>query len=346
MSFYSRSSPGQTMSLALPHSIIVSLGLWGLAIAICPAQDSPSPIAPGTPPADATAPFGSNDSIGTSPQSDQVIHAQRGTVMLDQEAMIATDQPGTLGQITAVEGQQVEAGQVVARLRSEVAEAALRVASKSADSDIEIRFARAASAVAAKELDRSLRANEVTPGTIPELEIDQLRLAAHRSELQIDKAILDHEVAMLQRDQKQAELDRHVITSPISGIVTEVFKNPGEAVQQGDPILHIVRTDVVRVEGYISVAQVSEVRPGDEVLVRIDLPNLPPELAEMTFRGKLVFMDPTVETVSAGVRVWARVDNPDNLLRAGLPATISIQPSTSSTSEAMRSGSNPKESLR
>lgn len=268
------------------------------------------------------------------------MHAQRGTVLLDQQAMIATDQPGTLGQITAVEGQRVEAGQVVARLKSEVAEAALRVATKTADSDIEIRFARAASAVAAKELDRSLRANEVTSGTIPELEIDQLRLTAHRSELQIDKAILDHEVAMLQRDEKQAELDRHTISSPINGIVTEVFKNPGEAVQQGDPILHIVRTDVVRVEGYISVAQVSQVQPGDQVLVRIDLPDLPAELAEMIFQGELVFIDPTVKTVSAGVRVWARVENPDNLLKAGLPATMAIQPTASGTSGETRSDAN------
>jgi multidrug efflux pump subunit AcrA (membrane-fusion protein) len=108
------------------------------------------------------------------------------------------------------------------------------------------------------------------------------------------------------------------------------MKHTGEAVQQGDPILRVVRTDVVRVEGYVSIADAFRVRPGDSVKVRLDaqtLGQLPKELAERVFEGKIAFVDPTAKLVSNGVRVWASVPNEGNLLRAGLPALMEITPS-------------------
>ena len=279
-----------------------------------------------------------------STASPRTIVAGRGTVELDQEAVLATDQPGTLETIGAVEGERVEAGQVIAKLKSKVAEAAVAVAAKTASSDIDIRFAQAAHAVAVKELEKSLEANRRNSGNIPDIEIARLELAAKRAELQIEKATLDQEIARLTLDQKQAELDRHTIKSPLDGIVIEVIKHPGEAVQQGDPIMHVVNTDVVRVEGFVTVGEAARVRPGDPVEARIDasrLDGLPPELAEMTFDGTVMFVDPTVGTIGGDIRVWARVENPENLLKAGLPATMTITPSgeipsTASTQESPR----------
>ena len=274
----------------------------------------------------------------TSPgESAEAIVAERGTVRLDQEAELATDQPGTLESIGATEGERVEKGQVVAQLESDVAEAALAVAAKTAESDIDIRYAKAAADVAQMDLEKSLRANEIYSDTVAELEIERLRLAVTRARLQADKAKLDQEIAELTRDQRAAELASHTIRSPLEGIVIEVFKHPGEAVQQGDPILHVVRTDVVRVEGFVSVMEAARVRPGDSVQARIDLERLTglpkevvektlPELAEMTFDGKVMFIDPTVDIVTGDIRVWARVENPGNLLKAGLPATMTIHP--------------------
>ena len=42
---------------------------------------------------------------------------------------------------------------------------------------------------------------------------------------------------------------------------------------------------------------------------------------------KVAFVDPTAKLVSNGVRVWATVKNEENVLRAGLPATMVITPS-------------------
>jgi multidrug resistance efflux pump len=148
--------------------------------------------------------------------------------------------------------------------------------------------------------------------------------------LQIEKAEFDRGVAELERDQAAAELETYQIIAPLDGIVTEVLKHAGEAVQQGDPILRIVRTDVVRVEGDVSVADAFRVRPGDSVKVRLDaskLQGLPKELADRVFEGKIGFVDPTAKLVSNTVRVWATVPNEGNFLKAGLPAVMEIHPS-------------------
>lgn len=265
-----------------------------------------------------------------TPESDGRIVAEAGKVLLDAEATLATDQPGTLDYVSAREGERVVKGEVIAKLQSNVAEAALAVAEKKASSQIDILYAEAAYEVAVKELQKSKTANLIDPGNVPAIDIARLELSAERARLQIEKAKLDHQVALLERNQREAELARYTIESPLNGIVTEVLKYPGEAVQQGDPIMHVVNTDVVRVEGFVSVAEAARIKPGDPVKARIGIDRLdepPLELADMIFEGIVMFVDPTVANVGGDIRVWARVENPDNLLKAGLPAKLTILPS-------------------
>lgn len=302
--------------------IPVPLFVLAALMAVClsgqaDAQDSPP------------APVEASEAKRPAQETSRGIVADSGTVELDSEAILATDQPGTLEYIAAREGDRVVKGEVIAKLQSDVAEAALAVAEKKASSEIDILYAQAAYEVAVKELEKSERANEIDPGNVPAIDIARLELSAERARLQIAKARLDRDVARLERNQRKAELARHTIESPLNGIVTEVFKHPGEAVQQGDPIMHVVNTNVVRVRGFVSVAEAARIEPGDSVQARIAVDRLDgqqPELAELRFEGRVMFVDPTVDLVLGGVRVWARVENPDNLLKAGLPATMTILP--------------------
>lgn len=266
----------------------------------------------------------------TSPS--EIVMAERCRIILDKEAVLAADRPGILEFVEPQEGDRVTAGQRIAGLKDQVAAASLAVAAKAAESDVDIRYAQKAAGMAEKALAKAQEANRRDPRNmnIPELEIERLRLDLDRSKLQIEKARLDREVAELQRDEKAAELETYQIVTPLDGIVTEVMKHEGEAVQQGDPILHVVKTDTVRIEGFISVADAFRVKPGDSVSVRLnaeELLGLPKELAEKTFEGKIAFVDPTARLVSNGVRIWASVPNESNLLKAGLPAIMEVRPS-------------------
>ena len=277
--------------------------------------------------------------------SSGVIMAEDGQIRLDEEAVLASDRPGILAFVEPEEGDRVAAGQQVAKLRDEVAAAALAVAQKTAESDIEERYAAKAAAVSEAEYRKSQKGIErgrqigLSADLIAEIELERLKLAWERALLQAEKAVLDREVAELTAEEKEEELKTFRIISPLDGVVTEVLKQAGEAVQQGDPILRVVRTDKVRVEGFVSVGEAFRVKPGDMVRVRLSdtIPGLPDELAKRTFEGKVAFVDPTANLVANKVRVWATVENANNLLRAGLPAVMEIVP-TGDLSAALEPG--------
>jgi len=266
-----------------------------------------------------------------------VIRAERGRVILADEAVLASDRPGILEFVEPEEGAEVKKGQQVAGLKDEVAAAALRVAEETAKNDIEIRYAQAAAAVAEQEYRKSLQANKRTKDAIPEVEVERLRLSAERARLQIEKAEMDQEVARLQAEEKAAELATYQVTCPLDGVVTRVLKHDGEAVQQGDPILQIVRTDTVRVEGFVHVADALRMKVGSAVRVRLggeaqsgqarlDVSRLPANVRGRVFEGKVGFIDVTANLTTHQVRVWAEVPNEGNLLLAGLPAEMEIVP--------------------
>lgn len=252
-------------------------------------------------------------------------------MILADEAVLASDRPGILEFVEPEEGAEVKKGQQVAGLKDEVAVAALKVAEETAKNDIETRYAQAAAAVAEQEYRKSIQANKRTKDAIPEVEVERLRLSAERARLQIEKAEMDREVARLQAEEKAAELATYQVICPIDGVVTRVMKHDGEAVQQGDPILQIVRTDTVRVEGYVHVADALRMKVGSPVRVRLggeslDVSRLPEGVRDRTFEGKIGFIDVTANLTTHQVRIWAEVPNEGNTLVAGLPVEMEVAP--------------------
>ena len=126
-------------------------------------------------------------------------------------------------------------------------------------------------------------------------------------------------------EKAAAELRTCRIEAPFDGKVRKVFKHKGEAVAQGTPILELISTRIVRVEGYLPVEDLWSVKRGDPVEVRIDFPDRDLEIEKEVFHGKVYFIDPTVSNVTHRARVWAEVQNPDEKLIEGLYAKMTIQ---------------------
>lgn len=271
------------------------------------------------------------------PASTKKIEAETDLIQLLDEAVLAADRAGVLGSVAFREGDAVHEGDIVATIRDEVARAALAVAAKEAESDVDIRYAIIAGAVSRAEHEKALAANRQYPKTVPDVEVRRLELAAEKSVLEKESAELRHAVNLLKRDQAQAELDTYRITAPFDGIVTRVDRLKGEAVRQGDPVLKIVNPSRVRVDGKVHLRDIADVKPGTDVSVRLDLADVAPELSRLSFKGKIVFVDVKAEPTSQMVRVRAEVANPDNILRAGLKARMTIdtgKPATASTGRA------------
>ena len=94
------------------------------------------------------------------------------------------------------------------------------------------------------------------PGAVPDIEVSRKKLDLKRARLQTEKAAKDQVLAGLEAKTKEAERDAakmalewRTILAPFEGEVVEVYRQRGEWVNPGDPILKLARFDEVHVEG-------------------------------------------------------------------------------------------------
>lgn len=114
------------------------------------------------------------------------------------------------------------------------------------------------------------------------------------------------------------QLSKHIVTAPISGIVARRSVEPGESAAPGMGLLRIVSLNPVRVTCEASELQVANLRVGQEARVRVDA------LQGHDFRGTVADIAPQSREGQRIYEVRLHVANPDNLLRGGMFARVSL----------------------
>lgn len=263
---------------------------------------------------------------------------QRCLVSLIDDVKVPAEAAGVLVAIEAREGMQVEIGTQLATVddaqaksQKRVAEADLKVSKQKAEDDVNERYAEAAMRVAQAEYALNKRANEAVPGTKSYVELKKLELTVEQARLQIEKSQHEQTIAKYETEAFAAKVDlandeirhRH-ITAPINGEVVEILMHPGEWVEPGEEVLHIVRLDRLRIEGFLNAADFAPSEVSNRP-VRVSVQLARGRTAQ--FQGKIVFVNPLVEAGGA-YRVWAEVINRREgdqwQLRPGLLADMTI----------------------
>ncbi|HEY2249746.1 MAG TPA: efflux RND transporter periplasmic adaptor subunit [Planctomycetaceae bacterium] len=248
-------------------------------------------------------------------------------IKLMEEAVLAFERPGILGAIDVQEGDLVKSTQFLAKLKDDVARAAVDVAEATAEaSDVEIKYTIVAAEVAQTEVDRMEKANLKLANTVPDLEVQRAKLNATKTALEVEKARHTRDINVLKTGEASAQLATYRLEAPFDGFVSRVHLTKGASVKQGDPVIKLVSTRKLKVEGQVSVRDAALLQPGAKVNVTPILPEAAGAAAPKTYPGKLVFIDVESTAVRGTVRIWAEVDNVDNMLRAGLTATMTILP--------------------
>ena len=246
-------------------------------------------------------------------------------IKLVDSVVLASDRPGVIAYMEPKEGDEVRAQQQIVGFKDEVAQAILNIAKKKAESDVQIRFAKVSAEVGRVEYEKNLEANRTVKGTVTAVEVERSRLNWQKAILQGEQAELEQAVAKLEVEKAAEDLKTYHIEAPFDGTVRRILKQKGEAVAQGTPILELVSTRVVKVEGYLPIEDIWKVKKGDAVEVQIDIPNRDLEIEKEVFAGKVLYVDPTVSQVTHGARVWAEVQNRGERLVEGLYANMKIK---------------------
>jgi multidrug efflux pump subunit AcrA (membrane-fusion protein) len=283
----------------------------------------------------ATAADGASSPASSSTSS---LIVPRCLVSLIEEARVPAQEAGVLTALEVREGQPVSVGEVLGQIDptqaltdKTVAEVQLKVATARAENDIDVQYYTAASEVAQTEYQSALEVNRQRPRTVPDMEVNRLRLVAKKADLQVEQANRDREIAAMEVEVRQAEVDtavnqlaRREIRSPLDGIVIKRFLHAHEWVMPGDPVVHVVRMDRLRVEGFVEESRFAPWEIADRpVLAEVELSGGRRE----RFPGRIVFVSPLVQADGTYL-VWAEVDNRKQdgywLLRPGQIAQMTI----------------------
>lgn len=247
----------------------------------------------------------------------------RGFIELIDRAELAAAQNGIVAFEVPEPGTRVSRGQVIARLDDRVPRANLAVAKAQAASDVDVRVARAIVRVARKEVASAQQANRAFPNTVTPQEVERLKLTETRSDLDIEKAETEYEIAAAREAEAEAVLSTFEIAAPFDGIIRTRFKQRGEAVRQGDPIVELVSRDRVKVRARVPLNLVRRLREGQTVRV-IPIDEQDPTPMTGVIRLVDVFSDADPGSTEKLIYVTVEVPNPNGQLIPGLRANIEL----------------------
>jgi RND family efflux transporter MFP subunit len=224
-----------------------------------------------------------------------------GPLVAPQTAMVRAKAGGTLLALSVVEGNRVQAGQVLGRI--ELADLASRLAERSANLE-----SMRASLVQA---ERTHASNErlVSQGFISQIALENSRAA-------LDTARANLNAAQASLDTTRVGLRDGTILAPISGIVAKRHALPGEKVSVEQQVLTIVDLSRLELAGNIGTHEVSRIAPGMPVQVRV-------EGVAQPVPGRIARIAPAAEPGTRSIGVTIEMSNPKETLRAGQYALAS-----------------------
>ena len=244
-----------------------------------PEREPVAPIVPAVSRIEAVAPASSRPLITkTDPVIDtrpldesSAIAVQESVVRFSEELNIPSTEAGLIAELSVTAGDSIQWGSPVARLddrslriRSRAAALRLESAMQQAADDLELQYAETALQEAEAELESSRSIYRDSAGAIPLVTISRLRLSVERAQLEVARAKKAASLAKIEIDLRAADvsviddtLKRLQLQSPLAGVVVQVFRQRGEWVAAGDPVVRVARIDRLDVHGLLSADQLS-----------------------------------------------------------------------------------------
>ncbi|MDQ0320891.1 RND family efflux transporter MFP subunit [Pararhizobium capsulatum DSM 1112] len=226
--------------------------------------------------------------VVTEPVGEAVVNDRLSAIGNGDAILSVTVTPLSTGNLTEVlvkSGDRVEKGQVIARLDSD-------------DQKVATEQARVAVASAQEKVDRNRKlGNAVSVAILREAEF-----AEQAAQLDLQKAELD--------------LKRRDIVAPSQGIAGIITVNPGDYVTTSTPIAVIDDRSQILVDFWVPERFSNKISVGQEISASaIAIP-----ASELS--GAIYAIDNRVDQASRTLRVRARIENPDDTLRAGMSFSV------------------------
>jgi RND family efflux transporter MFP subunit len=219
------------------------------------------------------------------------------------KVQISTRISGWVATIPVKEGDKVEKGQLLIKLR---------------DNDINAKLLQAEAAISAatthfnntqtnlKRIERLFDQNAAT-----QKELDDMKAAFSAAEAQL--------ITAKQQKAEILEMQRYFeIRSPISGVITRKFINSGELATPGVSLLVVEDLHQVKVVSKVPETLFKTLTPGDDVWVKVGEP------IAGSVSGKINRIIPGADPRSRQFDIEILLDNPGFRIQSGVYATVNF----------------------
>ncbi|MCV2369015.1 efflux RND transporter periplasmic adaptor subunit [Roseateles oligotrophus] len=226
-----------------------------------------------------------------------------GPLVAPGMAIVRAKSTGTLLSLSVGEGSRVKAGQALGQLDLE--ELRYRVAERSAS----VESARA-------QLDQAERQFKANQGLAEQKFIATTALDTSRASLETARAQVA--TAKAQLDTMQVTLRQAALVAPISGVVSKRHALPGEKLSPEQQILSIVDLSRLELAGLVGTHEVSRLKPGMPVQIRVEGSDKPVE-------ARISRIAPAAEPGTRSIGVTLELANPKEEFRAGQYAVAKVE---------------------
>jgi RND family efflux transporter MFP subunit len=189
-----------------------------------------------------------------------------------QNVEIRSSVEAVIESVRVQRGDFVKRGQVLATLESGPERAALALAESRAKNQGDIKLSEARLDIAGKKLKRAqdlFKQNFISANSRDEAEAEY-RLASE----ELLRARENQRLADLEAKRSAEVLALRTIRSPITGVVVDVMRRPGEfgAISFKDPIMTLAEIHPLHVEAILPSSMYGRVKPGERALVMPEAP--------------------------------------------------------------------------
>ena len=212
-----------------------------------------------------------------------------GSLRSDESVMVRAEQSGRITALNFTEGQPVRAGQVLVQLDDSVARA-------------ELEQARANQKLGKAKFDRAV-------------ELKQRNFISGQAQ---DEAENVMRVADATVSLGVAKLAKLTIKAPFSGTIGLRTASTGDYVKDGQDIVNLEKTDPIKVDFKVPEIFQSKIKVGQPLSVALDA------LPAQAFTGKVVAVNPQLDTAGRAVVLRAQMDNRSGVLKPGMFARVRL----------------------
>lgn len=244
--------------------------------------------------------------------------------------LVASKFAGRIAQLAVREGDAVMPGQVLVTLEDvQVRAKADQATQAAAAARMQMLAARGQAEQAARDAARFSAL--LKDGTATRREWEQANLALDVARRSLSAARAQYEAARHAQSEAESVVRDLALTAPGGGVVTARFREQGEVVAAGSPVLSIVDLDRLYLQVYVPERVIGKLRLGLPARIYFDaFPDTPAPAVVRYISSRAEFTPKEVQTPDERVKLVFAVrlyltENPDHRISPGLPADAVIR---------------------